>query len=262
MAGVPGSRSLILGAVGQLLVRYAPLINPAVSFSATATDTGAALSHRFEGLGRHGNDFAVALLYLLGRQFTREAWTPRAVWFAHDAPAETGELASLFGTNAIRFGEESNGLLVRREVLDAPLTAADPALLRDLETAMARQVPPPAASTASQVVADTEQMVRMTLELGAPRIENVAQSLGTSVRTLQRRLDDEGTSFQEVVEGVRERLARELVQRGELSTTQMAFVLGYADAPSFLRAFKRWTGTSPEAFRGGKRATKSRRPPR
>jgi AraC-like DNA-binding protein len=197
------------------------------------------------------------MLYLLARQSTREAWTPAAVWFAHEAPAETGELASLFGTDRIRFGEESNGLLIGREVLDAPFTGADPALLRVLEAEMARQAPPPAASTSRQIVADTERAVRMTLELGAPRIEKVAQSLGTSVRTLQRLLHDEGSSFQDVVEQTRERLARQHAQRGESSSTQMAFLLGYADVTAFLRAFKRWTGASPQEYRGGKRATRT-----
>jgi AraC-like DNA-binding protein len=243
----------VRGAI-QLLVRHAALVNPAVAFSFTETGSTGALSHRFEGLGRHANEFSVAMLYLLARQSTREAWTPAAVWFAHEAPAEIAELASLFGTDRIRFGEESNGLLIGREVLDAPFTGADPALLRVLEAEMARQAPRPAASTSRQIVADTERAVRMTLELGAPRIEKVAQSLGTSVRTLQRLLHDEGSSFQDVVEQTRERLARQHAQRGEFSSTQMASLLGYADVTAFLRAFKRWTGASPQEFRGGKRA--------
>jgi AraC-like DNA-binding protein len=197
----------------------------------------------------------------MAREVTGLAWTPDAVWFAHEAPAEINVLVSLFGTERIRFGEASNGLLIGREVLDAPLTGADPALLRVLETELTRQAPPPAGSS-FDIVADTERAVKVTLELGAPRIERVAQSLAMSVRTLQRRLDDEGTSFQEVVEGVRERLARHHAERGELSSTQMAFLLGYADLTTFLRAFKRWTGGSPQEFRGGKRAPRTAKPMR
>lgn len=238
------------------LVRYSALVNPAVAFSFAETGNTGALTHRFQGLGRHANEFTLALLYLFGREVSREAWTPDSVWFAHEAPAETGELASLFGTDRIRFGEDSNGMIVGRKVLDSPIAGADPALLRVLETEMARQVPPPAASTSSQIVSDTERAVRTMLELGAPRIENVAQSLGVSVRTLQRRLVEEGTSFQDVVEQTRERLARQYAQRGDLSSAQMAFLLGYADVTSFLRAFKRWMGTSPQEFRG-KRAPRA-----
>jgi AraC-like DNA-binding protein len=238
----------------QQLVRFATLVNPAVAFSFTESGGTGVLSHRFEGLGRHANEFTIALLYLLCRQTTGEAWTPDAVWFAHAAPEEVSELASLFGTERIRFGQDSNGLLIGREVLDAPLAGADPALLRVLETEMERQAPPPLSATSSQIVAETERAVKMTLELGAPRIEKIAESLGRSVRTLQRRLDEEGTSFQDVVERAREQSAREHARRGELSSKQMASVLGYADVPSFLRAFKRWTGMSPREFRGGKRA--------
>lgn len=237
------------------LVRFAALVNPAVAFSFTETASTGALSHRFDGLGRHANEFTIALLFLLARQSTREAWTPDRVWFAHEAPADIDELVSLFGTDRIRFGEETNGFLIGRDVLDAPLTGADPALLRVLESEMTRQAPPPDVSTAPEIVADTERVVKMALALGAPRIENIAQSLGMSVRTLQRRLDDEKTSFQAVVEGVREGLARQHAQRGELSSPQMASALGYADVTSFLRAFKRWTGMSPQEFRGGKRSS-------
>jgi AraC-like DNA-binding protein len=231
------------------LVRYAALVNPAVAFSFTESGSTGVISHRFEGLGRHANEFTIAVLYLLAREMSREAWTPDAVWFAHEAPAETGELAALFGTDRIRFGEDSNGALIGRNVLDMPITGADPALLHVLDTELARRAPAPAASASSQIVADTERAVKMTLELGAPRLETVAQSLGTTVRTLQRRLVEEGTSFQEVVEQTRERLARQYAERAELSSAQMAFLLGYADVGSFLRAFKRWTGMSPQEFR-------------
>jgi AraC-like DNA-binding protein len=237
------------------MVRYASLLNQAVTFSFTETGQTGAFTHRLEGLGRHANEFTIAVIYLLARELTRQAWTPEAVWFAHAAPAETGELASLFGTKRIRFGDDSNGLLLGSDVLDAPVIGADPTLLRVLETEMGRQVAEPPRPTSSQIVLDTERAVKTTLELGAPRIENIAHSLGTSVRTLQRRLDEEGTSFQAVVERTRERLARQLVERGELSSPQLAFALGYADVTSFLRAFKRWTGTTPQDFRAGKRAT-------
>lgn len=231
------------------LVRYAALVNPAMAFSFVEVASGGALSQRFAGAGRHANEFAVAVLYLLGREITRKAWTPDAVWFAHEAPADTGGLVSLFGTSRIRFGEESSGLSIGCEVLAEPISGADPALLRVLEIEIQRQAPPAAPPPTLQIVADTERAVRSTLELGAPRIENVAQALGIAARTLQRRLNDEGTTFQKVVEETRERLARHHVQRGELSSVQIAFVLGYADVSAFHRAFKRWTGTTPLEFR-------------
>lgn len=239
------------------LVRYAKFVNPAATFSFTEAGGRAALSERFDGLGRHASEFAIALIYLVTRELTRVAWTPEAVWFAHEAPSDTSELVSLFGTERIRFGQDSNGLFIGRNVLDAPISSADAALLEVLEGEMARHAPSKATPTLSQIVLDTQRAVTVTLELGAPRLEKIAESLGTSARTLQRRLDEEGTSFQKVVEQTRERLARHHVERGELSTAQMAFLLGYADVTAFLRGFKRWTGTTPQAFRGGKRATRN-----
>jgi AraC-like DNA-binding protein len=81
-----------------------------------------------------------------------------------------------------------------------------------------------------------------------PNIEGVARALGTSPRTLQRRLLEEGTSFRDVVEEVRAELARRYL--GErVALHDVAFRLGYAEVSAFLRAFKRWTGMTPTQFR-------------
>jgi len=70
-----------------------------------------------------------------------------------------------------------------------------------------------------------------------------------STRTLQRRLRGEGTSFKAVVDTTRESLARHYLRRTHLSSTEIAYLLGFDEASSFFRAFQRWTGTTPETLR-------------
>jgi AraC-like DNA-binding protein len=87
------------------------------------------------------------------------------------------------------------------------------------------------------------------LPSGSFAVDQVARRLGVSGRTLQRRLGDEGTSFQEVVRATREELALHYLQRTRLSSSEIAFLLGFEEPSSFFRAFHAWTGQTPEGAR-------------
>jgi AraC-like DNA-binding protein len=87
------------------------------------------------------------------------------------------------------------------------------------------------------------------LASGQCAIDDVAQRLAVSHRTLQRRLNEEGTSFQQELSGLREELARHYLVNSRYSNAEIAFLLGYDDPNSFIRAFQAWTGQSPESTR-------------
>ena len=87
------------------------------------------------------------------------------------------------------------------------------------------------------------------LPTGKSSIENVANKLGISKRTLQRRLKDESTSFNEVLNQTRNKLARYYLKNSSISGSEISFLLGFDDPNSFFRAFQIWTGTTPESFR-------------
>ncbi|WP_198664541.1 helix-turn-helix transcriptional regulator [Jiangella endophytica] len=91
-----------------------------------------------------------------------------------------------------------------------------------------------------------------TLQAGDASIGAVIGQLATSARTLQRQLSQEGTSFQAILAGTREGLARHYLTSGDLRTSEIAFLLGYDDTNSFYRAFKGWTGTTPDAVRSSR----------
>jgi AraC-like DNA-binding protein len=79
-------------------------------------------------------------------------------------------------------------------------------------------------------------------------MEDVADALGLSTRTLRRRLADEDASYQGVLDEVRESLAERMLATGRLTVEDVAQRLGYAEASSFIHAFKRWKGTTPAAY--------------
>lgn len=87
------------------------------------------------------------------------------------------------------------------------------------------------------------------LPSGQTSVDEVASRLLVSRRTLQRRLGDEGTSFTEVLNGVREELARHYITKSELPYSQISLLLGYENPNSFFRAFNAWTGGTPDRLR-------------
>ncbi len=87
-----------------------------------------------------------------------------------------------------------------------------------------------------------------------PTIENIAEALHISSRTLQRRLQDEGSSFQRVLEEARHQLARQYLNNSVLELNEAAYLLGYNDANSFVRAFRTWEGIPPARWREEQRA--------
>lgn len=106
------------------------------------------------------------------------------------------------------------------------------------------------ATTADRVHAALLEL----LPSGLGSIEAVAQRLGTSTRTLQRRLTQERKNFQAVLNETRENLARHYLKTSDMTGAEISFLLGFEDPNSFFRAFHTWTGETPEQVRGALRA--------
>jgi AraC-like DNA-binding protein len=164
------------------------------------------------------------------------------VWFAHARPPALAPIERWFACEDIAFGATDSGLTFAPGLLDRPLVTADPRLAATI----ADLVPAPIAN--DDVVARVAAHVRARLPKPTTS-DDVAALLHMSARTLQRRLEADGTSFTAVVDATREVLARELLADPRLPLAEIGYRLGFADAAAFSRAFKRWTGTPPGRFR-------------
>jgi AraC-like DNA-binding protein len=199
-------------------------------------------------LGRHANEFVIATLIDQARLLSGERFIPQRVWLAHPAPRRVDELTSAFHTRDITFGADAIGIAIPTHVLDLPVLTSDPSLLGVLdEHAEASLAQRPAAP---DFVSQVRRSIREGMASKAPSLETVATDLRMSARTIQRRLTSEGTSFQRLLESVREELARVHVADPSMPLGEIAFLLGYTELSAFLRAFKRWTGKTPRQFRG------------
>ena len=94
-----------------------------------------------------------------------------------------------------------------------------------------------------------EQRSALLLAHGEANLERVAKDIGMSTRSLTRHLAEAGTSFGEILQELRKKLALRYLREETLSLTEIAFLLGYGDVSSFTHGFKRWTGSTPARFR-------------
>jgi AraC-like DNA-binding protein/lambda repressor-like predicted transcriptional regulator len=171
---------------------------------------------------------------------------PLLVTFARPEPRDLEPYRRAFRA-PVTFGASANAIEWARADLEAPLPAGNAELARANDEVLVRYL---ARLQRSRTSARVQEALLDALPGGVPSKPAIARTLGMSARTLQRQLAGEGTSFTEVVDQARVALARTYVVEGRLSVTEIAFVLGFADTSTFSRAFKRWTGRSPRAYRG------------
>jgi AraC-like DNA-binding protein len=146
----------------------------------------------------------------------------------------------------IEFNAGVNELVFDRTEVDAPLPGRSVDILdandRVLENYLAVLNP-------DEVATDVRKILLSLLPSGKFSRELVASHLHMSTSTLQRRLRDENTNFQELMDNTRRSLAIDYVKERQQSLGDVAFLLGFADQSNFSRAFRRWTGQSPKAYR-------------
>ncbi|HEX5754328.1 MAG TPA: AraC family transcriptional regulator [Archangium sp.] len=198
------------------------------------------------GLGQHGNDFVTAAILRHAREFTGVHLEPLEVSFAHPRPADVSRLQDYFGRTLLRFDAGENTLVVRAEQMALPQMTFNPELLQVLD-GHAHRLMASASEEAPDFLATVSARIRENLTHSQSLLPRVACALGLSPRTLQRRLVEHGSSFRELVEHVRKELA--LSSAAHRSVGELAFLLGYNERASFVRAFRRWTGTTVGEYR-------------
>ena len=193
--------------------------------------------------------FELACCLQLARLGTRRAVVPLAVTSPHRfEPA--AEVARAFGV-AVTPAPVVSMTLAAADAR-APFLTARAGMWSFFEPELRRRLAELDAGASAG-----ERVRAALLELlpgGRGAVADVAQRLGVSARTLQRRLQDEGTSFQQVLDATREGLARYYLGATGMAGAEISFLLGFEDPNSFIRAFHDWTGTTPERLRSQLRA--------
>jgi len=155
-------------------------------------------------------------------------------------------LAGHFGC-PVRFKSNQNALVFRSSDLDRPFVTYNEELLAAIGPQLESELQ--SRTTGDSVKEQVKRSLRRLLAGRRPTLQDVAQELGLSARTLQRRLTRAGITFQKLVEDTRRELARHYLKQPAMELSEAAFLLGFEDANSFFRAFQDWEGTSPGEWR-------------
>lgn len=195
---------------------------------------------------RHLSDEVLAASAMIINSLCVSPVTIKQANFTYSKPIKINSLQDIFGNN-IKFNQKVSCLYFERSSLSFPLVKSDygndPAKPSTIQSLL------------DQAEADDAFLTSMNLAIshlmpsGTIGIDAVAGRLNVSRRTLQRRLSDRGTNFQQLLQQVRADMAVRYLADKRLAVTEIAFLLGYADQASFSVAFKSWYGKSPSDYR-------------
>jgi AraC-like DNA-binding protein len=226
------------------LVRYLRLVNPGIRL-AVDVDSSPVRVVVERARGAFETELTVALSVLRFKRETSDQFRPLYACFTHE-PDDVVEYADVLGC-PVRVRESWNGWALSKDAMSLALRRRDPELGRWLE----RQAADVLARLPNDgdVRDEVRSLLSSQLTSGEMRIDVTARRLATTPRTLQRRLSRAGTSFEALCDDVRKQAAHNYLADTTLSIAEVTYLLGYSEPTAFHRAFKRWYGTTPHAFR-------------
>ncbi len=189
-------------------------------------------------------DIVLASIWNVLRTLCGDHWLPHEIQFMRRRPPDTRPYRR-FLRAPLRFDREQAAVVFDKAWLDVPLPGADAQRLMSLET-QARAIE---AEATGDLPAQVRRVLRRQLLSGGTSMHQVAAELAMHRRTLDRRLQPYGVSFQALGDEVRYEVARQLLSDTEMPIVAIAQSLHFADASVFSRAFRRWSGMAPSRWR-------------
>ncbi len=190
-------------------------------------------------------DFILAILIDACRLSLGEGFNPQRVCLQRSPPSCRDRFAKFFGCQP-EFDAPNYLLSFDKAALDKQLPTGNAEVARANDQVILRYL---AQLNRSDLVMRVKVALIENLPSGQVSKEQVSEALGVSLRTLQRKLHDEGTSFKQLLDETRHELADGYIKNHQVSLGEITYLLGFSEASNFSRAFKRWTGSSPTEFR-------------
>lgn len=194
-----------------------------------------------------GAEAGSAAILKMCRMLCGEQFTPLELHLMRPSSAGTSRLETLYRI-PIHYSSDQSYMVISRSDAESSIPSGNSELARINDQVAEKNLN---LLNKSDVSAQVRQSIIEHLPSGRTDEQSVADDLHMSMRTLQRKLRDDGQSFSKVVAEVRESLAMHYIDESHLSLTEIGYLLGFAEQASFTRAFKRWTGKSPSQYRKG-----------
>ncbi|WP_449287012.1 AraC family transcriptional regulator ligand-binding domain-containing protein [Marinobacter sp. PE14] len=230
--------------------RYGHVLGSAETYSLEETTQGFLFNLEKAGDGCPGmllsNEASMSAVYTISKEASSSNFVPLAIHFKHAPRGDARVYETHFGC-PVHFETGRDAVLVSKESIDTPNKLGDESIALFLDQHLEQQL----NSLKGDI--DLQQQVRRAvanvLSEGVPKLSRIASELNMGARTLQRRLSEQGYSFQNVVDMAQKDLAQRLLRETDYSLAEVAFLTGFAEQSGFTRAFKRWAGQTPRSYR-------------
>jgi len=190
-------------------------------------------------------DFGMSIIVDMCRKNFGAELNPQAVHLRRPVPMNPEPWRDFYRC-PIHFGADEDSFVLPRRIAETPLASANHEIAATFDAILTKQL---ATLIYPDVLSRCKVHLLQQLTSGEPSEQELASALGMSRRTLQRRLGDLGLTYKGVVDGTRYELALRYLDDPERSVTDITFLLGFSEQSAFTRAFKRWSGKAPTAYR-------------
>jgi AraC-like DNA-binding protein len=237
-----------LRAAFERLIRYLRVITEGVECRTEEKNGEFSIIHCFnkEALDiAQITDAHMGILVALCRINYGQNLNPVSISFTHPAPEQPGEYFAFFRCPVI-FDAPDNRITLTQEVVDKQLPSSNPLIAQLNDKVMINYL---AKLEGDNIIERIKAIIIDQLPSGTVTDSSVAEALYMSKRTFHRRLQQEETTFRIILNELRQELADKYIKDSSLNLNEISFLLGFSEISSFSRAFKRWTGSSPSAYR-------------
>ena len=230
------------------LIRYQSAVSTALDIQLVETTDGYRLQFASKATSEPvaaAMDATLAAFMRMCRITTGPTVNPRRVTFRHDEPPCSERFQRFFAA-PVAFRSPIDSMLFDRTSLESPIPSAHPELARVNDTLVHDYLK---RLDRHNLTGRVRTRIIEDLPNGIPRQAQIAQQLNLSLRNLQRKLQDEGTNFKQLTDETRKALAIEYLTTTHKPLTEIGYLLGLTESSNFSRAFRRWTGESPQQYR-------------
>lgn len=250
VTGYAMSHSPTLDSALRRLIRYSRLLYEGMAFGLLVEPGVATLSYQVVNaalpLPAVSIGWSLANIVLWARRSLGCDLPLLQVTFQHPPLTDSSVYQQFFRTELI-FEADTNALMFHPTWLDQPLLNADSGLCDLLERyaeSLLLKLP-----QSENFITQLQHLIAEDLRGREPKLDAISAHMGYAPRTLQRKLQQSGTSFQKVLDDIRRALAFQYLKETSLTTSEIAFLLGFSENSAFHRAFRRWTTMTPGEYR-------------
>lgn len=210
--------------------------------------------HLFRDAYRRGvelsNEATFSATVVVLQAITETDMTPLSLSFKHGAPKDVQSYREAFKC-PILFDQPHNFIAYQTIDLETRTAKADTSINKFLVERVEEETRGIEISSI-KIVADVEELIKDALPSGIPGIIQIGEHMAMSGRTLTRRLSESGLTFRDLVQQTQEKISKDLLRNSSNTIGEIAFQTGFSEQSAFSRAFKRWTGQSPLAYRNSR----------